>query len=80
MPRRVPALLLNTSGSSGRTRGAKLRAPVVVEGDADELPQELRDALCLAVSLVTGPMIRETVQIARAAKELYPNLPVVLGG
>src|SRR6266446_10205741 len=28
--------------------------------------EELRDALCLAVSLVTGPMIRETVQIARA--------------
>ena len=32
------------------------------------------------VSLVTGPMIRETVQIARAAKSLYPDLPVVLGG
>jgi len=42
--------------------------------------EELRDALCLAVSLVTGPMIRETVQIARAAKKLYPDLPVVLGG
>lgn len=41
---------------------------------------ELSDALCLAVSLVTGPMIRETVQIARAAKKLYPDLPVVLGG
>ena len=26
---------------------------------------ELEDALCLAVSLVTGPMIRETVQMAR---------------
>src|SRR5258707_13536289 len=42
--------------------------------------EELSDALCLAVSLVTGPMIRETAQIARAAKALYPNLPVVLGG
>jgi radical SAM superfamily enzyme YgiQ (UPF0313 family) len=41
---------------------------------------ELRDSLCLAVSLVTGPMIRETVQIARAAKQLYPDKPVVLGG
>jgi len=41
---------------------------------------ELSGALCLAVSLVTGPMIRETVEIARAAKRLYPNLPVVLGG
>src|SRR5579864_828776 len=41
---------------------------------------ELADALCLAVSLVTGPMIRETIQIAREAKRLYPDKPVVLGG
>src|SRR3954447_1519362 len=42
--------------------------------------EELKDAICLAVSLVTGPMIRETVQIAREVKRLYPNLPIVLGG
>jgi radical SAM superfamily enzyme YgiQ (UPF0313 family) len=42
--------------------------------------EELADSLCLAVSLVTGPMIRETVEIARAAKKLYPDKPVVLGG
>src|SRR5689334_16804084 len=42
--------------------------------------EELKDALCLAVSLVTGPMIRETVQIAKAAKQLYPDKPVILGG
>jgi radical SAM superfamily enzyme YgiQ (UPF0313 family) len=42
--------------------------------------EELDDALCLAVSLVTGPMIRETVAIARAAKQLYPDKPVILGG
>ncbi|MCU1259691.1 MAG: Radical domain protein [Bryobacterales bacterium] len=41
---------------------------------------EMEDALCLAISLVTGPMIKETVEIARAAKELYPEKPVVLGG
>ncbi len=41
---------------------------------------ELADAVCLAVSLVTGPMIKETVQIARAAKRLYPEKPVILGG
>jgi radical SAM superfamily enzyme YgiQ (UPF0313 family) len=42
--------------------------------------EELRDALCLAISLVTGPMIRETVQIARDAKRLFPEMPVILGG
>jgi anaerobic magnesium-protoporphyrin IX monomethyl ester cyclase len=41
---------------------------------------EMEDALCLAVSLVTGPMIRETVEIARMVKERYPQKPVVLGG
>ncbi len=35
--------------------------------------EELKDAICLAVSLVTGPMIRETVQIAREVKRLYPE-------
>src|SRR5260370_3983180 len=42
--------------------------------------EELKDAICLAVSLVTGPMIRETVQIAREVKRLYPKMPIVLGG
>lgn len=42
--------------------------------------EELDDALCLAVSLVTGPMIRETVEIAKETKRVYPDLPVVLGG
>ena len=42
--------------------------------------EELDDALCLAISLVTGPMIKETVQIARAAKARYPDKPVILGG
>ncbi len=42
--------------------------------------QELDGALCLAVSLVTGPMIRETVQMAREVKRIYPKMPIVLGG
>src|SRR5258708_4951272 len=42
--------------------------------------EELKDALCLCVSLVTGPMIRETVQTAREVKRAYPDLPIVLGG
>jgi radical SAM superfamily enzyme YgiQ (UPF0313 family) len=42
--------------------------------------EEVRDALCLGISLVTGPMIRETVEIARAAKAWRPDVPVILGG
>src|ERR1700749_1059013 len=42
--------------------------------------EEVRDALCLGISLVTGPMIRETVEIARAIKEWNPDFPITLGG
>jgi anaerobic magnesium-protoporphyrin IX monomethyl ester cyclase len=42
--------------------------------------EEVRDAICLGVSLVTGPMIRETVEIARAIKDWNPEFPVILGG
>src|SRR5690349_13502290 len=42
--------------------------------------REVEDAICLCVSLVTGPMIRETVHMARAVKRQYPDLPIVLGG
>lgn len=42
--------------------------------------EEVRDAICLGISLVTGPMIRETVEIARAVKEWKPDFPIILGG
>jgi anaerobic magnesium-protoporphyrin IX monomethyl ester cyclase len=42
--------------------------------------EEVRDALCLGISLVTGPMIRETAEIARAMKAWNPDFPVILGG
>jgi len=42
--------------------------------------EEVRDALCLGVSVVTGPMIRETVDVARAVKAWKPDFPVILGG
>jgi len=42
--------------------------------------EEVNDALCLGISLVTGPMIRETVEIACAVKAWQPDFPVILGG
>src|SRR6201997_3452667 len=42
--------------------------------------EEVRNGLCLAISLVTGPMIRETVDIARAVKAWKPDFPIILGG
>src|ERR1700686_103497 len=42
--------------------------------------EEVQDAVCLGISLVTGPMIRETVEIARAVKAWNPDFPIILGG
>src|SRR5215470_13653299 len=41
---------------------------------------EVKDALCLGISLVTGPMIRETLEISRAVKAWKKDFPVILGG
>jgi anaerobic magnesium-protoporphyrin IX monomethyl ester cyclase len=42
--------------------------------------EEVEGAICLCISLVTGPMIRETVEIARAVKAWNPDFPIILGG
>ena len=41
---------------------------------------EVKDALCLGISVVTGPMIKETVAAARAIKKWNVDFPVILGG
>jgi len=42
--------------------------------------RECSDALCLGVSVLTGPMIHGAIQVARLVKEKNPNLPVIFGG
>jgi anaerobic magnesium-protoporphyrin IX monomethyl ester cyclase len=42
--------------------------------------REVKDALCLGISLVTGPMIKGAIDVGRAVKAKYPGLPVILGG
>jgi anaerobic magnesium-protoporphyrin IX monomethyl ester cyclase len=42
--------------------------------------RELRDALCLGISVLTGPMIRGAVRMAKAVKKEVPRVPVIFGG
>ncbi len=42
--------------------------------------EEVKDALCLGISVVTGPMIKDTVDAAKAVKKWDPEFPVILGG
>ena len=42
--------------------------------------REVRDALCLGISVLTGPMIRGAVRMAKAIKKDAPHVPVIFGG
>jgi anaerobic magnesium-protoporphyrin IX monomethyl ester cyclase len=41
---------------------------------------QLDDALCVGISIVTGPMIVEAIEVAKAVKAAKPDVPVLLGG
>ena len=46
----------------------------------DAVLRETEDALCLGISLLTGPMIKIASRVAKAVKKLRPSLPIVFGG
>jgi anaerobic magnesium-protoporphyrin IX monomethyl ester cyclase len=41
---------------------------------------EVGDALCFGISLLTGPMIRTAIRVARQVKDAHPDLPIIFGG
>ncbi len=41
---------------------------------------EAAEALCIGISVLTGPMIRGAIQVATSIKQRFPNVPVVFGG
>ena len=42
--------------------------------------REIEDALCLGISVLTGPTIGSAVRIAKKVKRARPDLPVIFGG
>src|SRR6266567_6819428 len=46
----------------------------------DVILREVQDALCLGISVLTGPMIGSTVRIAKRVKQVRPDLPIIFGG
>ena len=42
--------------------------------------REVRDALCLGISVLTGPMIHGAIRAAKAVKREAPDVPVIFGG
>lgn len=53
----------------------------VITPDFEEvIVREVSGALCLGVSLLTGPMIRTAIRVCRRVKETHPRLPILFGG
>lgn len=42
--------------------------------------RETEDALCLGISVLTGPHISVAVRVSKAVKKLRPRLPIIFGG
>jgi anaerobic magnesium-protoporphyrin IX monomethyl ester cyclase len=45
-----------------------------------EVLRETSDALCLGISVLTGPTIGDAIRVAESVKKVRPSLPVILGG
>jgi anaerobic magnesium-protoporphyrin IX monomethyl ester cyclase len=77
-----PPLCLLALASTLRESGFR---PVIIDAAVEpnykkRILDEMQDALCLGVSMLTGPMIRGGVEVAKAVKALMPKMPVIFGG
>ena len=46
----------------------------------ERILDQLGESICLGISIVTGPMIEDAIEVARAVKAARPKFPVILGG
>ena len=46
----------------------------------ERILREVQGALCLGISVLTGPMIRGAMRIAKRVKQNTPDVPVIFGG
>ena len=64
--------------------GAGFRVSVIdgaiVPDFENVIGEEIKDALCFGISLLTGPMIRTAITAARRVRKARPDLPVIFGG
>ncbi len=47
---------------------------------ASAVMREMDGAICLGMSLITGPMVQGAVEVGKLAKNRFPHVPIVLGG
>src|ERR1700757_4792068 len=59
--------------------------PVIVDAAIEprykeKVLEEMEGSLCLGISVLTGPMIRGAIEVAKAVKARMPKMPVIFGG
>ena len=77
-----PPLGLLSLAASLRESGYQ---PVIIDGALDRdyrrvIARETENSICFGVSLLTGPMIREAVDVSRMVRQARPDLPIIFGG
>ena len=80
-PLGAPVCLLSLAAPLLRSGFEVVIVDAAIEPDwLNVVLRELRDALCLGISVLTGPMIRGAVRMAKAVKKEAPGVPVIFGG
>jgi radical SAM superfamily enzyme YgiQ (UPF0313 family) len=59
--------------------------PVIIDAAIEpdyqrRILKEVSNAVCLGISVLTGPMIAGAIQVSTAVKQRYPKLPIIYGG
>ena len=80
-PLSAPLCLLSLASSLRQARFQVVVVDAAIEPNyRDVVLREVQDALCIGLSVLTGPMIIGAIEIATAVKNLHPRLPVIFGG
>ena len=77
-----PPLGLLSLAASLRESGYE---PCIIDGALDRgymprIAQEIQDCLCFGVSILTGPMIRASIDASRYVRAARPGVPIIFGG
>jgi anaerobic magnesium-protoporphyrin IX monomethyl ester cyclase len=76
-----PLSLLSLAGSL-RDAGYE---PCIIDGALDRnfaatIASQISEAVCFGVSLLTGPMIRDAMEMSQLVRRIRPDLPIIFGG
>jgi anaerobic magnesium-protoporphyrin IX monomethyl ester cyclase len=80
-PLGAPLALLSLAGPLVQAGFQVRLSDNYIDADFEQaILRETGDALCLGISVLTGPMISAAIRIATQVKRVQPNLPIIFGG